>query len=334
MIWLFATLGPHARAARNLMAVGRMDSFKAVSTEVPELSERFDRVLQAVVDALEPTSIPYLFIGGVASGGLGRPRSTADIDILIRPEDRERVLQALKASGFETEKTDPIWLYKAFQEGILVDIIFKSKGEVYLDPQMLEHQTQAEFHGKQLRLVSPEDLILIKALAHSEFTPGHWHDALALISYAKLDWEYLLQRARLAPRRLLSLLLYAQSSDLGVPDFVVSRLYQLIFSAQAPAPSLRAPRARRELRPMESILRYEIERLQEDFALDERLGELAVSISGEMRLGVPYLVLQGEAMTEEARERLTILAKKRFPEGRIENQVRVLEPLSWSTEAA
>ena len=323
------------------MASSVMDPFKAVSTEVPELSERFDRVLQAVVDALEPTSIPYLFIGGVASGGLGRPRSTADIDVFIRPEDRERVLQALGACGFETQRTDPVWLYKAFQDGILVDIIFKSKGEIYLDPQMLERQTQAEFHGKLLRLVSPEDLILIKALAHSELTPSHWHDALALLAYAELDWEYLLKRARMAPRRLLSLLLYAQSIDLWVPDSVVSRLYSDIFGA-GPRVLLRrveAPRALREAagerqRQMESILRYEMERLQEDFALDERLGELAVNLSGELRGGVPYLVIQGEAMTEESRELLTVLAKKRFPEALIENQVRLIEPLAWSQEAA
>lgn len=322
-----------------------MRNFKSVSTENPELQERFDRVLQAVTDALESSGITYLFIGGVASAGLGRPRSTTDIDIFIRPEDRERTLRALEGAGFSTQKTDPMWLYKAFKENILVDIIFKSKGEIYLDPQMLHRRTMAEFHGKKLWLVSPEDLVIIKALAHSEATPGHWHDALALLSYADIDWDYLLHRARKAPRRVLSLLLYAQSNDLWVPDAVVNHLYEDVFGAghgvaiKGREPSSGARLGRRfahgeEKRRSESQMKYEIERLREEFAADERLGELDVEVIGESGEQGARIVIRGESMSGEYRDLLTQLAQRRFPECRIDNQVRIIEPAPNGTEAA
>src|SRR5262249_21355774 len=95
--------------------------------------------------------------------------------------------------------------------------------------------------GKRLRLVSPEDLLIIKAAAHSELTPGHWHDAIALLTHASLDWDYLIRRARRAPRRILSLLLYAQSNDVWVPNYVIDNLYQVIFGTRV-TPSIREER--------------------------------------------------------------------------------------------
>jgi hypothetical protein len=50
---------------------------------------------------------------------------------------------------------------------------------------------------------------------------------VAIIAKRELDWDYLLDRARRGPRRMLSLLLYAQSVDLAVPDRVIRRLAAL-----------------------------------------------------------------------------------------------------------
>src|SRR4051812_20470857 len=147
------------------------------TTEDPELADRFNRVLRQTVEAMEESGLRYAFIGGIASSGLGRPRSTHDIDLFVVPEQAELALRALAKKGFRIEKTDPTWLYKGFKEDILVDVIFKSKGEIYFDSEMYRRTITAEFHELTLRLVSPEDLLIIKAAAHSELTPNHWHDA-------------------------------------------------------------------------------------------------------------------------------------------------------------
>ncbi|MBC7692540.1 MAG: nucleotidyltransferase [Methylotenera sp.] len=317
-----------------------------VTTENPELADRFNRVLGDTIEALEEGKIRYAFIGGIASGGLGRPRSTHDIDVFIKPEEAELTLRALAKKGFRTEKTDPSWLYKGFKENILVDVIFKSKGEIYLDTEMYQRVVTAEFHGKQLRFVSPEDLVVIKALAHSELTPGHWHDALALLSHANIDWEYLLKRAqKKGPRRMLSLLCYAQSADIYVPKNVIDQLYVNTFGdlmpVHAPTHAKAAPTAPQDsvpaaaapggvshqnmnLRPNLQLVAekqpdYTIAKLHEVLAEDSRTNELDIQIE---QSGNKFL-LRGEVLTDDRKDAVTQVVKETFPQYVVENQLRV-----------
>ncbi|HTO09581.1 MAG TPA: nucleotidyltransferase [Myxococcota bacterium] len=185
-------------------------------------------VLSRSVGALEGAEVPYLLIGGLASAVLGRPRCSSDVDLLVAPEAAPRALEALSRAGFETEITNPAWLYKAFSNGILVDLLFKTTGDIYLDRDMLRRGSHHSFLGTRVRVVAPEDLIVIKALVHDEETPRHWHDALALLRRRDLDWEYLVERAQRGPRRVLSLLVYALSSDLWVPSRPVRRLAEQV----------------------------------------------------------------------------------------------------------
>ncbi|MGZ3709670.1 MAG: nucleotidyltransferase, partial [Bdellovibrionota bacterium] len=272
--------------------------------------------------------------------GLGRPRSTHDIDLFVVPEEAELALRALAKKGFRTEKTDPSWLYKGFKENILVDIIFKSKGEIYLDSEMQQKMITAEFHGRQLRFVAPEDLLIIKAAAHSELTPNHWHDAIGLLSHAKLDWNYLLKRARRAPRRILSLLLYAQSNDVWVPNWVIHQLHEGIFGnegAAAPPVEPVIPRSAKlasystPSKPLRSVPTrgaYDIGHLREFLAEDPRTNELDIEIekSGDT------ILLRGEVTQPERRESVGAIAAEHFPDCQIENQIRILE-LREPTEA-
>jgi predicted nucleotidyltransferase len=193
--------------------------------------ERLGRVLRLAVAAIEEAGIPYALIGGVASSGLGRPRTTHDIDFFVKPHDADRALEALAASGFTTERTDAKWIYKAFREEIQVDIIFYTVGGIYFDREMYEHSVEGEFEGLKVRFVPPEDLLIIKAVVHDEATPRHWYDALGILAASDLDWDYLIRRARRAQHRVLSLLLYAQSKDLAVPNRVIRRLFENIYNS-------------------------------------------------------------------------------------------------------
>ncbi|MFS8606432.1 MAG: nucleotidyltransferase [Gammaproteobacteria bacterium] len=170
-------------------------------------------------------------MGGIASTGLGRPRWTHDIDVFVRPSGADAALDALADASFETERTDPAWLFKAFKQSVMVDVIFHSTGGFYLDDEMLARSVERQFLGHRLRLIAPEDLLVIKAAVHDERGPRHWHDALGVIGVNDLDWDYLLRRARRAPRRVLSLLVYAHSLDINVPNYVVRELYRQIYES-------------------------------------------------------------------------------------------------------
>lgn len=187
--------------------------------------------LALVTKSLAAADVDSVLIGGIAVATLSRPRWTHDIDMMVRPEHALRALDSLAAAGMETEQTDLAWLFKAFSGDVLVDVIFRSHGDVYLDDEMLRRASVRQFKGLDVRVISPEDLLVIKALVHDEHNPRHWHDALALITRCDLDWEYLLWRARHGRRRVLSLLLYAQSNDLPVPRSAVEGLWETLVDA-------------------------------------------------------------------------------------------------------
>jgi len=187
-------------------------------------------VFAEAIEALEKADVPYVLIGGLASAALGRPRCSADIDFLVRPRDAGRALDALAEAGFATEETNPHWLYKATQQGVLVDVLFKGPKDVYLDSDMMVRSRVEVVMGRRARIIPPEDLIVMKALVHDEETPRHWHDALAVIAVGDLDWDYLVRRARKGNRRVLSLLLYALSIDLVVPTRAIEALYAQILA--------------------------------------------------------------------------------------------------------
>jgi predicted nucleotidyltransferase len=190
----------------------------------------FHSVLQAAVGALEQKGIPYLLVGGIAASTYGRPRWTHDVDLLVRPVDAGLALDALAADGFRTEETYPDWLYKADSDGVEVDVIFSMPGGILLEDEMLARAREETVGELSVRVISPEDMIVVKAVVHDEHMPRHWHDALAIVSRCSLDWDYLVRRARRhGARRVLSLLLYAQSGDLVVPAGPIRALFEAIF---------------------------------------------------------------------------------------------------------
>lgn len=342
------------KALKSLSANG-----EKLTTEDPDLADRFNRVLAQTIEAMEGSGIRYLFIGGIASRGLGRPRSTHDIDLFVMPEEAELALRALAKNGFKTEKTDPTWLYKGFKENILVDVIFKSKGDIYLDTEMYQKMITIDFQGKNLRLIAPEDLVIIKAAAHSELTPNHWHDAIALLSYANIDWQYLIKRARRAPRRILSLLLYAQSNDIWVPNNVIYDLFFNIFEGYSARKNmadssllglgksdLQASLSERVIgKPVlnKTILNhhksvdgtdkiadrsvrhlhqsYGIAHLRERLAEDSRTNELDIQIDQDEG----KILLRGEVQLEDRKRAVEQIARETFPNSSIENQIRVTQ---------
>ena len=194
---------------------------------LPEVDEAtFLAVLGDAIRVAGATGLPHAFMGGIASTALGRPRWTHDIDLCVRPQDARAMLAAFADAGYQTEETDQTWLYKATRDGVLVDLIFESTGGIVLDDEMLSRVRQGSFGNLRLNILGPEDLLVIKAIVHREHRQRHWFDALALVETGELDWPYLLRRAAPGPRRVASLLLYAQTDGLQVPDWVIEALLE------------------------------------------------------------------------------------------------------------
>lgn len=192
----------------------------------------FVATLRDAVAAVEETGTPYLLMGGIGSAALGRPRFTHDIDLFVTPDAAGPALEGLASAGFETEETDERWLYKAFKRDVMVDVIFRSAGDIYLDDEMLAHASVIDVLGITARVIAPEDLLVIKAVVADEHLPRHWYDALGIVARCDLDWDYLLWRAlQHGTRRVLSLLLYAQSNDVAVPMAPLQKLFGALYES-------------------------------------------------------------------------------------------------------
>ena len=192
--------------------------------DAPE-PERLVAVLDEAVASLEGAGITYLLMGGVATSALGRGRTVTDIDVFVHDRDVPAALEALGAAGFETIVVSPNWLAKGLKDGVLVDVISRSTHDISLTDEVLEHAVRIDVHGRQLPSVSPEDLIVMKAIATTEDTARYWYDALGLLGRHDLDWSYLARRGRQhGAGRMLALLFFARSMDLLVPDVIVDDL--------------------------------------------------------------------------------------------------------------
>jgi predicted nucleotidyltransferase len=324
--------------------VSHMDTKKVLShAEEKEQCERdfydhnltdldsLEKILFEALDIVETSGIPYALIGGVAVKSMGRPRVTHDIDLFVRPDDAEKTLHVLEARGFTSQKRDPFWLFKAWKGNILVDVIFKSSGDIYFDEEVRSHVRRTTYLGRNVNAISPEDFLVIKAAAHQEHNPHHWHDALAVLKQGNLDWDYLLKRARHAPRRVLSLLIYGQSNDIAVPNDIIKKLYRTVFESPAfvseaiihpyrdyhhemPATSEEGP---------ESPI-YIKGRIMEALTTDERIAEHDVKVI----VNKAGIVAKGEVYTEEQKEAVIEVIQRIAPAMDFKNhvEVRVLRP--------
>lgn len=191
-----------------------------------EQLRRHEEVMVRVVEVLDQAGIPYALMGGLATAGIGRERSTKDVDLFLTPEHAESALEALGRAGFRTERTDPGWIYKAFWEESLVDLIFESSGGILFDEEMRSRRRDLDVLGREVKALSAEDILLIKALANKEHRPSHWYDGLAITAASELDWDYLLKRGRPYAPRLLSLLLYAISEGTQLPPEPLRELFE------------------------------------------------------------------------------------------------------------
>jgi predicted nucleotidyltransferase len=190
-------------------------------------------VLRDATAALTDAGIAHVVFGSIALRALGRTRERAedgeDVDLFIRPPDAPAARRALVGAGFDVEETDPSRLNRAARGHVAVDLVFRSAGDLHLDREMRDRAVPTAVDGVVVPLIPPEDYAVMKAVLYEEHRPYEWFDALSLITRPDLDWGYLVRRAvRHGAQRVLSLLLYARSSGVAIPDNAVAELTRAV----------------------------------------------------------------------------------------------------------
>ena len=164
-------------------------------TTFDELLETLKRASAAMREA----NVPFVLGGGVAIWARGGPETEHDLDFFVKPEDAERALQVLAEAGFRPEKPPEGWLYKAWDDDVLVDLIFDPSG-VTIDDAFIESAAETEVYAVRMRVLSPEDVLVTRLLALKE----HALDYDSLLETARavreqIDWDEVRRRTEGSP---------------------------------------------------------------------------------------------------------------------------------------
>jgi hypothetical protein len=148
---------------------------------------------------LRDAGIEFMLGGGLAIWARGGPPTDHDVDLYVRPEDADRALDALIADGFRGERPHEDWLYKAWDGGNLVDVIFRPAGGEIGDGHFARATVQ-EVSAQTLLVAAIDDVLVTKLLAITEQEP----DYRAILEVARalreqVDWAEVRERTNASP---------------------------------------------------------------------------------------------------------------------------------------
>lgn len=166
-------------------------------------------LLASIAKILTRLKIPYIVTGGIGVLIWGRPRFTADIDIVIelkqeKVKDLVKALQKLKQGGYIDEKVvkEAILHQGEFnfidnESGVKVDFWVLQDNE--FDNSRFSRKISKKIFGQNIFITAPEDLILIKLKWYKEsYSDKQIEDVKSIlkISGDKLDKKYLKEWAK------------------------------------------------------------------------------------------------------------------------------------------
>lgn len=127
----------------------------------------------ALQNLIEQFDNQGIIIGGVAASILGKPRLTGDADalLLLSVEDVAQLIAAAREKGLVPRLPDAVAfarrsrvvLFRHEESGIDVDI---SLGLLPFEVEAVERSQEYQVGSLRVRLPTPEDLIILKAVAH------------------------------------------------------------------------------------------------------------------------------------------------------------------------
>lgn len=127
--------------------------------------------LRNIVDALDRSNIDYALCGGIAMAVHGRPRFTADIDILILSDSLASVLEIAEQQGYTIRGLDMD--FDPIQIRRISKVDRERKTVLTLDMILVtdaihdvwETRVKAKLEGGKLSVVSKEGLIKLKTIS-------------------------------------------------------------------------------------------------------------------------------------------------------------------------
>ncbi|NKQ57159.1 nucleotidyltransferase family protein [Amycolatopsis sp. K13G38] len=132
------------------------------------------RTLTKVVNTLADRRVEFAVAGGCAVYARGGPPSDHDVDVFVHEGDVHRAQRALGEVGMRPADPPEDWLLKAYDEDVLVDLVFRPNHRTDM-AALLDRAETMRIGPARAPVISATDLMVDKLLvldAHRcDFTP-------------------------------------------------------------------------------------------------------------------------------------------------------------------
>jgi hypothetical protein len=134
---------------------------------LPDDFPRLIETMKRASAALREAELPVLLGGGLAAWARGGPPTEHDVDFFVRPEHAEDALTTLVEAGMRPERPPEGWLLKAWDDDMLVDLIFHPSGGP-IDDAHFARADRLEVMAQPMLVASLDDVLATKLLALTE----------------------------------------------------------------------------------------------------------------------------------------------------------------------
>jgi hypothetical protein len=153
------------------------------------VDEGLATTLKRVASVLKQAEIPFALGGSFAAYAHGGYSSDHDVDFLIREEDKDRALEELAGVGFTVEQPPEDWLVKVFDEGRMVDLIYRPV-ESPVTEETLRDTIMRPVEAINMPVLSATQLMIHKLLSYTQ----HYCDFATGLPLARslreqIDWD-------------------------------------------------------------------------------------------------------------------------------------------------
>ena len=155
--------------------------------------------LKRVAAALKQSGVPFALAGSFAVYAHGGHSSDHDVDFLIREQDKARALEELAAVGFEVEQPPEDWLVKVFDDGRMVDLIYRPVESPVTDVT-LRDTVMRSVEAINMPVLSATQLMMHKLLSYTQ----HYCDFATGLPVARslreqIDWDRVREETAKSP---------------------------------------------------------------------------------------------------------------------------------------
>ncbi|NUW42352.1 nucleotidyltransferase [Nonomuraea rhodomycinica] len=160
-----------------------------MSSHSHEVTDAILDTLKRASSGLKDAGVKFALAGGCAAYARGAAPSLHDVDFVLTEHDVPAALEALRGLGFETAKPPEDWLVKAYDDGRLVDLIFRISDRP-ITAELIERAEQMKASAVIVPVLEATDLVISWLMPLSE----HACDYGALLPQVRalreqVDWQ-------------------------------------------------------------------------------------------------------------------------------------------------